>query len=337
MIKQQTVFILGAGASMPYDYPSGQKLVDEIKKDLLAEGSLFKLCVRLNFNKSQIRDFAQKLKYSDPKSINAFLERQDDIIFIDLGKVLITLALIEKEIEDNLFSPGNEKWYQDVVDKIKPSSLSEFNNSDDHGNKIVSFLTFNYDRSFDHYLYQSIKNSYPELEDYRKCAEIVNSIPIIHLHGQIGKLPWQTNDSTGRPYTKDFDSLKFIKDSLSPRNPYHESDLASKRHDILNISEQIKIIHEKKLDSDIELQKAHKLLDKANNIYFLGFGYNDDNLRRLKISEISPKIKRNIDGTSHGIGAAKKEHIKKVTNDKINLPEKEFKIVEFLKEKVNFE
>ncbi|NOG83805.1 MAG: hypothetical protein HND49_08370 [Planctomycetes bacterium] len=225
------------------------------------------------------------------------------------------------------------KWYGDVVNELKPSSVDSFDNN-------VSFLTFNYDRSFEHYLFLSIKNSYEEIKDVKQCAEIVSSIPIIHLHGQIGKLPWQSNDGSGRQYSESFEEIKYIRKTLSRNVEYLGSTLAKARHYIVNISKQIKIIHEKELDSDDEFQKAKILLNNAENIYFLGFGYHDVNLKRLNISQISPispKIKRNIDGTSYGIGAAKRKHINSVTNGRINLPEKNYKIIEFLKERVLFE
>ncbi|MBW1848201.1 MAG: hypothetical protein JRJ27_13930, partial [Deltaproteobacteria bacterium] len=58
--------------------------------------------------------------------------------------------------------------------------------------------------------------------------------------------------------------------------------------------------------------------------------------RRLKISEISPEIKRHIDGTSYGVGSKRKEHISKITKGKIKLSGEKVKIVEFLNERVEF-
>lgn len=329
MIKKSTVFILGAGASIPYGYPSGETLVTETVNELLSQGTLFEICRKLDFTEQQIINFAKALSRSGDKSIDAFLERNS--AFIKLGKVVITLKLIEKEDEKYLFSPGDDKWYGDLVNELKSSSVDGFDNN-------VSFLTFNYDRSFDHYLFVSIKNSYEELKYDKQCAEIVNNIPIIHLHGQIGKLPWQANEGIGRQYSNSFKEIEVIKRILSVNEAYYSRDeLTEARSYILKVSEQIKIIYEKELDRDSGFQDAKNLLDKSNNIYFLGFGYHDDNLRRLNISEISPSIKRNIDGTSYGLGAAKRKHVKFVSNGKISLSDKNYKVVEFLKERVDFE
>lgn len=114
MIKKPTVFVLGAGASIPYGYPSGEALVTEIVSELLSKDLLFKLCRQLDFKEKEIINFADTLHRSGDKSIDAFLERNSG--FIKLGKIAITLKLIEKEDETHLFSPGDDKWYGDLVE-----------------------------------------------------------------------------------------------------------------------------------------------------------------------------------------------------------------------------
>ena len=175
MITKPTVFILGAGASIPYNYPSGKELVSQLISELSNKQLLFQLCSKLEFKTEEINNFSNALKFSGDYSIDAFLERNSE--FMKLGKMVITLKLIASENTGILFSGGKDKWYGDLVNELKSPALSDFKNE-------VSFLTFNYDRSFDHYLFVAINNSYG-ISD-RECAEVVNTIPIIHLHGQIG-------------------------------------------------------------------------------------------------------------------------------------------------------
>lgn len=336
MIKKPTVFILGAGASIPYGYPSGENLVREIVNDLSRPGSLFySLCRELGFTEPHILEFVSTLDRSHDKSIDAFLQRNES--FIKLGKVAITLKLIVHEDETVLFSPGDDKWYRDLVSELKSPSLDSFDNA-------VAFLTFNYDRSFEHYLYVSIQNSYEELKQSPgQCDEIVNRIPIIHLHGQIGKLPWQDNTVTRRDYGSSFKELDLLKRSIESRNDvFSAATLDEAKHYIFSLSEQIKIMHENELDSDFE--EANKLLTSARNIYFLGFAYHDENLRRLDLSALPPISQAldqsnevNIDGTAYGIGAAKRRHVETITNGKIKMSDKNYKVKEFLREKVDFE
>lgn len=137
MITKSTVFILGAGASTPYGYPSGRGLVQEIINALSDQKTLYKLCIGLEYDPREINDFLVTLRYADPPSIDSFLEskRKSE----NLGKTLIGLALFMKENPDTLTTPRGdegEKWYGDLVNKLKTPSVNDISN-----NK-VSFLTF---------------------------------------------------------------------------------------------------------------------------------------------------------------------------------------------------
>ena len=209
----------------------------------------------------------------------------------------------------------------------------------------MSFLTFNYDRSFDQYLFASIKNSYGISNEECKSL-LLENIPIIHLHGQVGKLPWQVKGNKGKPYDKTFSALSLIKDRSVSKDNYSAYDRERAvlyiRHEI---SGQITIIHENELDNDPAFKDAYKLLKDAERIYFLGFGYNNENLRRLKIADLSENItkevapgstttvKRIIKGTAHGIGQVRINQISSA--NKIELS-KDYKVKEFIREKVDF-
>ncbi|MGR3174433.1 MAG: hypothetical protein ACUZ8N_07520 [Candidatus Scalindua sp.] len=335
MITRSTVFILGAGASIPYKYPSGKQLVREIKEGLLEGNDLFQSCLALEFTKREIEKFNNVLRFSGDFSIDAFLERNDD--YLELGKVAIALSLFKREDTSELFSEGDENWYGDLVNELKSPSKSDFKNE-------VSFLTFNYDRSFDQYLFASIKHSY-EISN-EECKSLLKNNPIIHLHGQVGKLPWQVKGGKGRPYDKNFNALSLINDCSASKNKYSNYDRDNAvlyiRHEI---SDQIKIIHENELDNDPAFKEAHKFLKDAERVYFLGFGYNDENLRRLKIADLSENItkevtpgstttvRRTIEGTAHETGEVRRNQIYSANN--IELHEK-YKVKRFIKERVDF-
>jgi hypothetical protein len=95
----------------------------------------------------------------------------------------------------------------------------------------------------------------------------MQTIPIIHVYGQIGYLPWQEKNHfrTYEPIKQDEMTLLTIKES----------------------SEGIKIIHEEHAEDDPAFKQARGLLGKADKIIFLGFGYHDQNLKRLGIENIS--------------------------------------------------
>ena len=96
-----------------------------------------------------------------------------------IGKMAIAAVLIGFENERALFNdpPGHRDWYEYLFNKLNTSFKMFRRNT-------VPFLTFNYDRSLEHYLLTSLKNSYGKTDDeyFTKMSEL----PIVHLHGQLG-------------------------------------------------------------------------------------------------------------------------------------------------------
>ena len=86
-------------------------------------------------------------------------------------------------------------------------------------------------------------------------SEVLRGIRIVHVHGQLGYLPWQ--DPGGRPYESVFDT-----DETRAR------------------AEKIKIIYEA-IDADEDFVVAQDILRDTERVHFLGFGYHETNMRRL--------------------------------------------------------
>jgi hypothetical protein len=298
MITKPTVFVLGAGTSMPYGFPSGSHLVREIcnvtTDDPLEYDSSLKLeeteiadltkdvlllkrkdigqVLRNFFGRSQTEEFGRALHFSQRYSIDAFLERRPE--YMDIGKWAIALFILRKEIKSHLFDAKfqNEGCYRYLIDRMdtKWDQFSE--------NK-VSFITFNYDRSLEEYLFTTIQKTYGKNET--ECAEMIGKLPIIHVHGSLGKLPWQ--DTNGIPYGA---NLEKYDERLGVANAAAG-----------NSSKQIKVIPENQSTSE-ELDEAYRLLSEADRIYFLGFSYHSTNLKRLRIDELTKKEKERTRGDS---------------------------------------
>ena len=88
------------------------------------------------------------------------------------------------------------------------------------------------------------------------AADLVRSIPLVHVHGSLGsypEVPYQTEASP---------------------------------EDLLSISQRIKVVSEV-ADTDDggfaspEFDEANRLLEEAERIFFLGFGFHTDNVRRF--------------------------------------------------------
>ncbi len=161
---------------------------------------------------------------------------------------------------------------------------------DTFANNKLSFVTFNYDRTVEHFFFSALSNTYNREE--ADVRAVLQHIPVVHLHGRLGALPWQGGPS--RPFGTNVtrESLRVAADS-------------------------IKIIHEDVTDGrDQDFAQAKKLLTEAEQIFLVGFGYNATNVERLGIANL-PDHK--MIGTSIGLGPKSKLAAKTVTGAKVQL------------------
>ena len=56
---------------------------------------------------------------------------------------------------------------------------------EEFGNNKLSIVTFNYDRSLEHYLLNSLMTLHGKTRD--ECAQALKKIPIVHVYGQLGE------------------------------------------------------------------------------------------------------------------------------------------------------
>jgi len=250
MIDQPTALILGAGASMDFAYPSGSELTEQVVQITNdPRSNAYRCLLELEFNETQISEFANALRMSGRLSVDAFLEHRPE--YIEIGKVAMTLALVRLEYIYNLFG-STDNWYVYLFNRME-APFSEF------ANNKISFVTFNYDRTLEVYLFTALKNAYGKSD--QEVASVISKIPIIHVHGKLGGLPWETPN--GRKY-ENTDDPKLISSSAQG---------------IKIISESSKI--------DESFGEARKVINNCERIIFLGFGYHRSNLDRLNIDKSS--------------------------------------------------
>ena len=85
MIENSTVLILGAGASTPYGFPTGEELITGILRGLNSNPQKSRL-MDAGFESAEINKFRVDLKGSKTFTIDAFLEYRPDMAKI--GKFL---------------------------------------------------------------------------------------------------------------------------------------------------------------------------------------------------------------------------------------------------------
>jgi len=269
MITKKTVLVLGAGASKPYGYPTGTELKNLILNYNVEEkrdhGPVFSYIIE-KFSEEHCLEFYKSLKWSSRQSVNTFLEHRQE--FVDLGKALMSFVLIPSERKEFLFQAKNN-WYEYFYTKLN-ARFEDFTTNN------VSIITFNYDRSFEQHLLTAIQKGYGKTE--KDVADVLKSIPIIHLYGNLGDLPALTQDKkNAREYSQE----------QSPEN-------------IEICINNIKIIHEG-IEDNPQFSQAHQLLSEAEIICFLGFGYDKTNLDRLRVREIFVKADKEIFGSAKGL------------------------------------
>lgn len=247
MITTQTVFILGAGASVPYEFPSGDKLVKDICSMRQEEIDLLHLVS--GEGKQIVVEFLNSLKKSQI-TVDTFLGQRQSLEKI--GKTAIAMNVLKYEYEDHLYKTNNDDhWYQFLLERMH-ASFDEF------GDNKVGFITFNYDRSLEQFLFNALKHGHGASDE--TVAIMLARIPIIHVHGQLGSLAWQTKESE---LVRDYD-------------PTLEIDA------IRIAADGIRVISEN-IDDTPQFREALQLLENSERIIFLGFQYHPENMRRLKI------------------------------------------------------
>ena len=266
MISSPTVLVLGAGASRPYGFPTAAEL-KELICGRFQEGS--EAC-RLFDERSEFYttynfvEFRNAFRKSGKASVDAFLEHRPE--FIDVGKLAIAYCLRPFEREDSLFDAnaiGSSDWYQYLFERLS-TTFDEFRQ-----NKLA-IITFNYDRSLEHYLLVALRNTYGR--DIDECIDVLRAIPIVHVYGQLSRHPYP-----------------FDKGSLAYRTGGDEYFAA------VNAAAGISLLHE----AEPALDQAKALLDGAERVCFLGFGYHPTNVERLRL--LNSARSRSVFGTARGL------------------------------------
>lgn len=299
MITTKTVFILGAGASKPYGYPTAYELR---KKIVDKKNDTFNTYLRQYFGEnavylnlhSKYERYRTAFEKSSTQSIDLHLSRNPK--YRDIGKMLILhqIFLAESQSIFREETEFDEDWYSYLFTRL----TDELQKPDQTwlGKNEVSFITFNYDRSLEHILYESMRNSFMESTE-EEILNAVNSIPILHVFGKIADLDWQ-NKEKGIPYK-----------SVRPNNI-----------DLKKFIGNINTINE--IDISEMVDSIQKLLKDTKRIFFLGFGYLDENIRFLGFPVILDK-EQIVRGTGIGLSDKERSTIRDLYFHKVHYTQKE--------------
>jgi hypothetical protein len=265
VIEKKTLLILGAGASAHLDFPCGPQLREKIVKTL--QNRIPQPLDKM-FEEAHLRDFCLAFLQSGVYSIDQFLEHRQE--YLDVGKAAIAYVLIRCEIEAQLHDFAREHWYQYLVNAMRAPSFEETRE-----NKLA-VITFNYDRSLEHYLYLAWHNQWGKSAD--DVAELIGSFPIIHAHGKLGDLPW----------------MRKVPNRSYDRLPNEDA--------IRLATKGMAIVHEEQTPA--MKQEIVNAVEWAERIFFLGLSYDQYNMAKLGFPYKQSGSPARIAGTCFGLTPA---------------------------------
>jgi hypothetical protein len=254
MIRKKTVLVLGAGSSMPYTFPSGRGLRDEIRSfaKLRDDTPPAGLIVSCGISLAKVRALGDAFRHSGILSIDAFLERHPDLV--DTGKILIATKICEREYPDRVTGREDDNWYEYLWHYMHTGAKQP----EEICSNRIRFLTFNYDRSLEFFLFDVIKNTF--IVDDDDAVAAMRQIEIRHIYGAVGDFHYK-DTPTARAYTGELDAAR-----------------------LRLAADGIKIIPNARKD-DAVFQEARDWFDWAEDICFLGFGFDKTNCERLGLED----------------------------------------------------
>lgn len=290
MFVKKTVFILGAGASCHYGYPTGNDLVRQVGQRAIqlskkvdgfystAQQNRFTFSRVVQYNAPQYilekvdagdnnpiqtvvnecRNIVGKIKQVDPPVIDHFLNHNPSLSGI--GKFLIAWHLLEIERQNKQLSE-NSNWLRFVFQHM----MAECRTQQEFMKNNVSFVTFNYDVSLERQIYECLKAT--EFFDGTTIAEdFCSDERFIHVYGKI-------RDKAYEPLKlKEFDGYFQDKPML---------DLAYEASKFIRT-----IAPYEKTSNNPELKRAQLEIEKAEQVFILGYGFDKTNSANLKLGDV---------------------------------------------------
>ncbi|MDA3860136.1 MAG: hypothetical protein PF445_02830, partial [Melioribacteraceae bacterium] len=178
MIKTPTIFILGAGASKPYGFPTGYELRENIIDNCINRVSYFKDFLPLEYQ-NQASNFVDKFNQSSDPMIDYFLK--DNPAFHNIGKLAIYFEILFHEsksaFNENCFDREDD-WMSFLFHKMTKDISNKTEIENIHNN--VTFITFNYDRSLEYFFSKSLQKKYDLV--FYQTYQFIKNMNIFHIN-----------------------------------------------------------------------------------------------------------------------------------------------------------
>jgi hypothetical protein len=283
MIKLDTVFVVGAGASVDYGFPLGEQLTKQIAEALdfnestgskareLMRSAIDVICQRPDMRRDWRELFKQarvlRGALTTSLSIDAFLENHSgNADFVLLGKLAIAACLIGAEHRSDLrprhsremidLSRVADSWLARLFRSVLVPGISQGAIHEIFAN--VGFVVFNYDRCIEHYFEQAIASHF--VLNLQEAGRIVHKhLSIVHPYGDLGALHRA-------------DTIVDFGPNLDPGTVWAADTIYAMSQRVLTFTESKKA----------QGAKAKEMVSKAQRLVFLGFGFGEQNVELLR-------------------------------------------------------
>ncbi len=256
--------VLGAGSSIAFGYPLGSELRRLILD--LGGGPQRELRVQSGLESDpDLYSFLAEFARSEVDSIDRFLAQR--LEYEQVGKRAIAAILLDAEYRSQREITHPDHWYKYFYNYFTHLTWDEIDFS---GYKVV---TFNYDRSLEHFLWQALKAFYRKQDS--DVSEKLRPLEIVHVYGSLSRPRPDPQDDPGY--------LQFGQPVDQAR--------------VILAASCIKVIPETR-DDEPTLIRAREILRSADAIAFLGFAFDALNMDRLHASDTCAKMRRQRNSTN---------------------------------------
>ncbi|MBP9855476.1 MAG: hypothetical protein KBD53_11470 [Candidatus Omnitrophica bacterium] len=284
---KKRVFIIGAGASVGFNFPPGIDLLEKIyKKWENPNKELIDLFTHIwsylgvehegPTPEKSIQRYAQKLYFSGAISIDDFLSKSKEQLLREFGRATILTEILDNENktlvknENELFK-FKDNWLRELFGRFfRFPELDDLKRFLKHNT--FEFIIFNYDRCIEFFLFAAIQNYYSITKE--DAHKIINEIKFEHVYGKPGKMSWEEgydvkNDVAFGQELRTDEKLKYYKK-------------------LQTITPNIKVIGEDNIP-----RSYIEIINSADIVYILGYGFHSENNRLLQFTHLNHLINQN--------------------------------------------
>ncbi|MGA3004557.1 MAG: hypothetical protein ABSE20_22815 [Acetobacteraceae bacterium] len=326
MILTPTVFVLGAGASWHYGYPTGEKLVDRVIEMAERLRAFCHLALQAGGGwqgsayveersdppaygrgwgrvMNDCNLLVQRLQTVRPLVIDHFLEWNQGLR--DIGRLLIAAVMLECEA---VWLESGVNQNRSQYSALHPSEISELQRQPDSyirfivhkllfGCKTssdllrnqVRFITFNYDVSLE----MQLSGAFASLDIIEPSDgdKFLNEDRIVHVYGSVRqKETWTVDEARrDRNCVIDLAVSKSLGESLGNND---QRAIVGQRNKLIDqfyaASRDLRTIdpHDKN-ENEQALQTARRYVSEGIVFYILGYGFEPTNSKRIGLQQIA--------------------------------------------------